>query len=778
MSILDITVAKVAAIISAGVTIIQFTFGLALVIILVYLMQNNNTPSTWSVFVRSLHYSSWPAILSTDVSNTTHADKPVKRIDLLTTILMVLSTITGIITPLGLLPTFRQDASDLQLYPIPDNLLLSFPVTPRDNYNYTEGRICAGSLLQGVACPGQTLVNVTGQQYMQTNLEIPQNITTTFTSTNYTNPFDMQYRQFILSNNQYNSSGLFSKPRIGISNSVVLTNKLYAVKGLIIDTTDSPGIGIGDIKVPKIPYGATWSQEMLWVEPVTTCLDLNFTLNYQLDATAQILSTFSSAKLNISLTDKGGLRNVNLTYPVIGRNGQEVTMNDRANKLAIFTLVYLMSQWNITKANTSPGKVWPITQTGQIQAHQIGFYSPNDVASLLPFNSTIKNGTDNFGPLCAGFFGGDQSNITNTAVQCGILVGAPSRTDGGDNNINEAYSSWEQPLYSCASTVRAKIQTLTVSFNSSTANASLTLPDLTLTRQDTNRSLLWGVEATGLLIGGVDPYWGPVAEQYQNDSSLYTIQAENFYLPAGKSLVFGGDTACHASSLPIYALGQSMTTKSNTFNFDYSGVSNAAMLQLWQNLSSSATTAGRISNLIWTDIAANNMFSNISVQSTLVMKNVPSVGYNLLYAIPAFITLVLWLAVVICAIVFFAIDRVSIHTIRQALYHTSLGRVVINITTFSSNYALDTKEWVARESDNPIGLSTTAKDQADHIRFQVVPETSSLWRVLNLSKPTKLKNESQTQISDPMELYPLDNDSAKTPLSPGISKPNEIAVFK
>jgi hypothetical protein len=50
--------------------------------------------------------------------------------------------------------------------------------------------------------------------------------------------------------------------------------------------------------------------------------------------------------------------------------------------------------------------------------------------------------------------------------------------------------------------------------------------------------------------------------------------------------------------------------------------------------------------------------------------------------------------------------------------------------------------------------------------------------VLNLSKPTKLKNESQTQISDPMELYPLDNDSAKTPLSPGISKPNEIAVFK
>lgn len=758
MSILDITVAKVAAVISAGVTIIQFTFALSLVIILVYLMKNNNSPSTWSVFVRSLHYSSWPALLSSDASNTDHADRPVKRIDLLTTIIMILSTITGVITPLGLVPAFRQDPSDLQLYPVSVNPLLSIPITSRANYS--EGRLCAGPLDIPTACPGQTLVNVNGQQYLQTNLGIPQNITTKFSSTNYSNPFEMQYRRYVLTNSKYNTTGLTPKPSISISNSVVLRDKLFAIPGLIVDTTDTPGIGIGNIQAPQLPYGATWEQQMLWIEPVTSCINLNFTLNYQLDKTAKIESTFGLGQ-NISITDQGGLQ-INIhAYPTIGRNGQEVTMDERANKLAFLTLFYLKTQWNITLAKAGVGKNFPITQTGGIKLHQIGFYSPHKVAGLLPFNVSLGNDTSGFDTVCQGFSGADQANITNTAVQCGILIGGPSRTDGGDNQLNEAFSSWQQPIYSCASTVRAKLQTLTVSFNSSTTNSSLTLSDLNLSRRDTNTSILWGMEATGLPILGINPYWGPVDNQYQNDPSLYTLQAESFYLPAGSAFIYSGDLFGQASSLPMYALLQSMVTDTGSINYDYSGSSNAALFQLWHNLSSSAPTASRISNLIWTDIVANNLYSNISIQSSMVLKNIPSVGYNLLYAIPAFIMLVAWLAVVICAIVFFVTDRVSIHTIRQALYQTSLGRVVINISTFSPNFSKSTEEWVKRESDTAIGLNVTAKLQANHIRFQLVPETSSLWQVLNQSKPSKWKNQSQTEISDPMELHPLGNDSDK-----------------
>ncbi|KAH8553473.1 hypothetical protein BGW37DRAFT_485866 [Umbelopsis sp. PMI_123] len=758
MQLLDITVAKVAAVISAGVTILQFIFGLALVIILVYLMRNSNTPTTWSVFVRTLHYSSWPTVLSTDVSNTTNVDKPVKWIDTLSTAIMIISTIAGVITPLGLLPTFRQEATSAALYPVNDNKLSYIPITPR--INYSETRHCSGYLFQPAACPGQTSVNVTGQTYLQTDLGIPQNITTAFTSTTHASPFDLQYRRFVLSNSQYNSSGLFSKPQLSIANSVVLKNQLYAISGLIIDTTDTPGVGIGDIQVPILPHGATWNQEMLWIEPVTSCVDMNFTLNYQLDSSATINSMFGSP--NISIVDKGGFENLNLTYPEIGRNGQEVTMEDRAYKLAFISLAYIMSQWNITKTNTTVGKSWKITQTGQINPHQVGYYTTGDIASLFPFNSSLslQSNASDWSGICAGFFGADDANITNTAVTCGILVGAPTRTDGGDDRIDEAFSSWQQPIYSCASTVRTKLQTLTIAFNSSTTNGTFDTSDLSLTRQDSNTNVTWGVEKTGLPISGVDPYWGPVDDQYQNDSSLFTLQSNALYLPAGTTLFYGGgDGNCHGMSLPMYALGKSMQTDPSNTIYDYTGSSNAALRQLWQNLSSSALTASRMSNLIWTDIMANNLYSNVTTQSIVVMKNIPAVGYNLLYAIPAFLYLLLWLILVVGVIVLFATKRVSLHTIRQALYQTSLGRIVINIATSSPNFNMSTRDWIETGNNTVIGLNLTAKLQGEHIRFKLVPETSNLWRVLNPRVPTKLKSESQTRMSDTLELYPIEYDS-------------------
>ncbi|KAI8584776.1 hypothetical protein K450DRAFT_276438 [Umbelopsis ramanniana AG] len=758
MQLLDITVAKIAAVISAGVTILQFTFGLALVIILVYLMQNSNTPTTWSVFVRTLHYSSWPTILSTDVSNSDHVGKRVKLISTLSTITMILATIAGVITPLGLLPTFRQDAAKVDLYPVSDNKMLYIPLTPRNNYS--ETRYCSGYLNQAAPCPGQTLVNVTGLGALQTDLHIPQNITTTFSSTPYSSPFDLQYRRYVLSNSDYNVSGLFPRPQLSIANSVVLRNQLYATSGLIVDTTDTPGIGIGGIQVPILPYGATWNQDIMWIEPVTSCVDLNFTLNYQLNAAATISSVFASPSSNISIVDNGGFSNLNVTYPVIGRNGQEVTMEDRANKLAFLSLAYIMSQWNISKENTALGKRWPITQTGNIALHQVGFYPSSDIAALFPINSslTVKDDASDFSSLCAGFFGADDANITNTAVKCAMLVGGPSRTDGGDPRIDEAFSSWQQPVYACASTVRAKMQTLTIAFNSSVTSGNFDLSDLTLTRQDSSTVMTWGVEKTGLPISGVDPYWGPVADQYQNDPSLFTLQSNTLYLPAGSgsTSISGLGKTCHAMALPQYALSASMEADESGKLYDYSGSSNVALRQLWTNLSLSASTASRMSNLIWTDVMANNLYSNFSAQSTVVMQNIPSVGYNLLYAIPAFLYLFVWLAMVISVIILFVTKRISIHAIRQALYQTSLGRIVINVATSSPNFNMRTRDWIETGNNTVIGLNVTAKLQGDHMRFQMVPETSNLWQVLNPRVPTNLKSESRTRISEPLELYPTE----------------------
>ncbi|CAM0142261.1 hypothetical protein VKS41_002256 [Umbelopsis sp. WA50703] len=759
MALLDMTVAKVAAMISAGVTVVQFTYALALVIILIYLMRNDNSPSTWSVFVRILHYSSWPVILSTDVSSAGHADTPVKRIDLLSNIVMILVTITGVLTPLGLVPVVSQVPIDLVLHSLPDSQPLSLATTSRAQY--IEERECSNGLLGIGACPGRTLTNVTGQSGLQTDLTIPPNITSVFSSTNHTSPFDMQYRRFTMATNTLNTTKLHPKPDVGIADSIILSNSLFAVDGLIIDTTDSPGVGIGKLQVPYLPHGATWNQEVLWIEPETSCVDLGFTLNFQLSSTATTL--FST---NVSLTDQGGFSNFNFTYPVIGRDGQVVTMEDRAYKLAYLSNIYIMGAYNITKNASHVGKSWSVS-SNFLDLMQIGSHNPDWIAYLLP---PTWNYTEQVGQLdtitCEGYGGQDDANITNTAVQCSIFMGAPSRTDHGDSNLWEANSAWQQPVFACASTLRAKLQTLTVSFNSTT-NATASLPTLSLERQDTNTSILWAVEHPGMNISQIDAYWGPVADEYENSSSLNTLRSDTFYLPAGISSTIGGGDTTDASAFAAYALALSGPKVSDTTTsmYDYTGKNNGAMLQLWQNLSTSAETVSKITNLIWTDIMANNIYSNISVPSTIVMQNVPTVGYNLLYAIPAFISLALWLVLVSISVAFFALDRISIQTIRQALYQTSLGRIVINITTTSANYGENTEKWITQESSTSIGLSTTNKGQSDHIQFHLVPESSSLWQVLNVSRKSIKKRKPIQQISDPMELYPLDEDSDKSHLT-------------
>ncbi|CAM0139107.1 hypothetical protein VKS41_007863 [Umbelopsis sp. WA50703] len=761
MALLDITVAKVAAMISAGVTIISFTYALSLGVILVYLMRNDNSPSTWSVFVRNLHFSSWSVLLSTNVSNTTHADKPIKRIDIVSKIAMILVVFTGVITPLGLEPTTSQIPIDSVIHSLTDSQSLSLATTSRAQY--VEERFCLTTTsidpsAYQEACPGRTLTNVTGLPALQTDLSIPQNITTIFSSSNYASPFDMQYRRFVMSTNDLNVSTPHPNPDIRISESIILSDSLFAVSGLIIDTTGSPGVGLANVQVPYLPHGGTWNQSMLWIEPETACQDLEFTVDFQMDE-----DTHTTTGLNQYITDQGGFTNFNYTAPTIGNDGQHVSVKDRASALVNMLNAFMIDSYNITRNSSYIGKKFAITGGVKFNLMEIVSYSAEQVDIFIPLWSPSKFDTEISDSIaCNGFGGLDHINTTKTAVECFIFIGAPKRTDGGDSMLWEANSTWTRPAFACASTVRAKMQTLTVSSNSN-INETTTLSSLKLQRQDANTPLLWALES-GMAIGQMDPYWGPIADLYEDNESLMTLRSEVFYLPAGLATFQLWNPTTDASSLPSIALELSTTGATNTYGtkiYDYTGGTNVAMLQLWRNLSASADTVSRITNLIWTDIMANNLYSNVSVQSTTVMKNVPTVGYNLLYAIPAFISLALWIVLMVITTAFFARDRTSLHTIRQALYQTSLGRVVVNIATTSAYYAENTKNWISQESSNNIGLNITKNNKSEHIQFDLVPEKSRLWQMLGNSENSIKRRKQAPQVSDPSELYPLDQESDK-----------------
>jgi hypothetical protein len=139
---------------------------------------------------------------------------------------------------------------------------------------------------------------------------------------------------------------------------------------------------------------------------------------------------------------------------------------------------------------------------------------------------------------------------------------------------------------------------------------------------------------------------------------------------------------------------------------DYSGGTSYSMFVKWSNLSSNASSAGSIINLIWTDTMANSATSSKSVlsrngTSDLAFAMVPVtpfgyfINYNYFYAVPAFLLAFFYFSSLLVLLILFPTARVRISTFRMLLNQTSAGRAVTT-ERFGRNFSLyaGTKEWV------------------------------------------------------------------------------------
>jgi hypothetical protein len=55
-------------------------------------------------------------------------------------------------------------------------------------------------------------------------------------------------------------------------------NDIVLVEGLVVDTRDGGGVGFRNHSVPvEASNGATWTEDLLWVRPVTSCVNTNLT---------------------------------------------------------------------------------------------------------------------------------------------------------------------------------------------------------------------------------------------------------------------------------------------------------------------------------------------------------------------------------------------------------------------------------------------------------------------------------------------------------------------
>ena len=296
-----------------------------------------------SVFGRLINGSHWPTLLRTDTVSSRKVDLAVNAISQLSAAVTILLGIASGLTPLGLYPTIELWSSDNVVFTyVRDNSYIGL-ATP-SHEAYTTNRICGFYFDE--SCPGNDdgyfrVDNDTHKSNVGSNgsnLSISTSIATNITSifrgistqekSTVASALDIHYRSFINYNNQtepsesenvrwFDEGRPRTQGRFRYLQSFVLNNKDEAVEGLIVSTTDRPGIGFRNHTLPTdSTLGYTWSEELLWLEPETACTNLNITYEYTMPVPSDYEYDSNSMPTG-RLVDRGGIVDLPMEYPLL-----------------------------------------------------------------------------------------------------------------------------------------------------------------------------------------------------------------------------------------------------------------------------------------------------------------------------------------------------------------------------------------------------------------------------------------------------------------------------
>lgn len=690
----------------------------------------------------------------------------------LTAVMGILVAIAGIVTPLGLHEAMVEANSFQAPFKyLKDVSSFGYGTPPRSNGTFS--RMCGW--YEMLPCPfTQTVAiivvdsngNGTVEYPYGYDITIPDFLLDVYSSgvdynTTVSNYFDIEWRRYQLtSNKRYNNGSAYVVGAFRLMSSMALDNSIRPVEGLIVDTVHG-GIGFRNHTVPiGFQYGASWDEDILFVEPETVCVDTNTTIDYTVSSSPN--STLGVDIVDLVLTDRGGFINLNHTYPEANLSDTQTNpdLYGRAYKAALMTNAWTMFFLNITNVynettgqrafsylNSRLGQSFPIpvqdsstfyTSMGidhKFDSHlNMQAYVSNESPFAAstghtdnPFGVTEQNFTligktrcqlrmcrsltANLGEICSGAGGADIANITNILVSCGLMHGVPRRKDPGSGIQFDSKSEWSQPLYGCASAVKASIKTVSFTYNGTNDLQSLNITNIRSKDYKHNDSRpLWGVENSGNFysMADINLIWGIISPKYENHPNVSSVRQEHLYLP-GYSSVFNQIYSLDPVNSPgtSFYIGAMGDTYGNSITpkFDYSGTNNMAMWVRWQNLTSSAEAASLIPNLIFTDFAAAAVVGtkgvlgshNKAADNLVALSIIPivrKVRYNYLFAIPAFLVVTCLVIMLLVAVVATIRGRSSIAIMRLRLQQTSPGRIFTIFLYPDQNIsAMDTKTW-------------------------------------------------------------------------------------
>ncbi|KAL3480907.1 hypothetical protein BJX99DRAFT_272595 [Aspergillus californicus] len=652
---MELTVAEVSGLIAAGVFVLQILIPLAIPWALTAFLSQENSIITWTALGRFLHSSLWPSILGSSTAETAGVPWRVFLSSWGQTILLFILSVAAICSPLGLYTSIEAASSytERPFHYITDNSSFGYGTPSRGPGPFT--RVCGleipcpGSSLN-TTCETMGLVEVCNNTVYESR--IPPGLMRIYNEgaeafgPTVSSIFDMQYRTYRNSTDPYSSMSWYTKPDYRTMSVLLLEEDIRPVEGLIVDLQDG-GIGFRNHTAPESSpkYGATWTEDILFIEPETQCVPLNLSIH-------AVTPPFNYNKRTLdtlTLVDEGGFSNLARAGPEVTRtgviNGQgHLDLRDRAFKAGWVNNYYTMRYLNITDAD--PGNITRLDSvTGQrfnlsdgaSGNFTIGFSS---IQTNIFFGSYLNLTTSEnrtFNPhgvtsmhfnaastTCGGTTYASGANINSSLIACGLVIGAATRTDGGSDLILDPDSPWKFPLYSCATAMKAVVKTVELQYNG-TGLGALEVRSLTSKQYDSSASIpVWGVEdITEHTIDEAPPMWGIIGPNTTDlgtlaEYNISSLSSETLYLPGymdvNYPLLRGPSSMSRRSgqNLPgVEFYNQALLTAYtvDAYGFDaeadYSGSSSLSLYAKWQTLARSAGGAASIINLIWTDVAAN-----------------------------------------------------------------------------------------------------------------------------------------------------------------------------
>ncbi|KAI9374120.1 hypothetical protein BJX61DRAFT_532594 [Aspergillus egyptiacus] len=529
-------------------------------------------------------------------------------------------------------------------------------------------------------------------------LSIPQETVDLFssglsaTSNSISSIFDIQWRTWSWTRLSANSDSNVSLP---IHHSY---NKRYPIRVL---TT----------------YGSTWSEDILFIQPVLSCIDTNLTLDYRIRRKV------------------GGFSQLSPTYPVwdIAHVQTNPQLWDRAYQAAWLSNVFGMSKFNagnvtvgsdpyqpliLRGKDSVPGRVFPIEDgndmgcyfecdnPGTITSNRSGCYAKT-YNSGLPEHGSLEAGALMIKSLCeAHEFESSRGNMGNIATYCGLILGAAQKADGvEDDNLPfpSPGTAWSRPMYSRAMAAEAIIKTVIFSFNKTNDLSGLSILDITDKNYPSEAEKpLWGVENL------LDTKFSHEAAANFSPDELQTVQKSSLFLPWSPSL-FVWETSQNLPGVELHEIGLRFIDEVSSVPLsrtDYTGARNLAMARRWITLSKSAESMATALNLFWTDYAANAVVGtkgSPGPSSNTVLRPVATyrhaVLYDLAYAVPAAVVLAVLVIVSFLTLVALLLGRATLAKMKRYLNVTSSGRLMLSVLNWplavqSASNDTPTDDWL------------------------------------------------------------------------------------